>query len=80
MRFLVRCIQPLGRSAETCAEFMVAPLLDPANKGGFHLFGSNAQIAQPTTLHSKEAREFILDWTFGRLDEALKSEKPSASR
>ena len=36
-RCAVRCLQPLGISPATCAEYMVASLLDPARGTGFHV-------------------------------------------
>ncbi|CAM9621652.1 unnamed protein product [Heterosigma akashiwo] len=58
LRFPIRCLQPLGRSIHTCAEYLVEPLLNPATPPGFAARGDKAQEVGVTSLH-KEARPFV---------------------
>ena len=58
IRCCIRCLQPLGASPATCAEFMCSALLDPARKGGFHLLSPSAEVALPRPEHNA-ARDFI---------------------
>jgi NAD(P)-dependent dehydrogenase (short-subunit alcohol dehydrogenase family) len=65
IRWLVRAVQPFGKSKEDCAELLSTVLLKPdeQTKGGFYLLDQNGQPAKPTKLH-EEARESI--WTHTR--------------
>ncbi len=60
LRGLVRCLQPLGMSPSTCAEFMCANLFDPESATGFHLMTASAEVAPPRPEH-EQARDIV--WT-----------------
>ena len=62
LRGLVRCIQPLGASPSTCAEFMCASLFDPDMASGFHLRSPKFEAAEPRPEH-EEARELVWEHT-----------------
>lgn len=48
-----------GRSIHECAEYLCDALFDPGLKGGFHLRGSDAQVA---SIHSSQEEAFPIVW------------------
>ena len=73
LRSMVRALQPLGRKASECAEYLLGPtvfalshgdtLLKVKDEGGVYIYGENGQTKDLTKEHGKEAREFIWDHT-----------------
>jgi NAD(P)-dependent dehydrogenase (short-subunit alcohol dehydrogenase family) len=57
-RCAVRCLQPLGISPATCAEYMMAALLDSARGTGFHVVSPKSEVAVAVPEH-EAAREAI---------------------
>ncbi len=76
LRGLVRCLQPLGMSPATCAEFMCANLFDPESATGFYLMTASAEVAAPRPEH-EHAREIVWSHTMDVL--AKLALKPSDS-
>lgn len=74
LRFLVRAIQPLGRSIRDAGELMSEALFSPRYKRGWHLVDQYGEpTARPTDLH-EAAREFVWE----RTKEAILSRAPVA--
>jgi len=73
VRKVVRLLQPLGRKASDCAEFMTCPTVLASDAGealptrpdergeGIYIIGENGEPKKLTSLHSADAREFV--WT-----------------
>jgi NAD(P)-dependent dehydrogenase (short-subunit alcohol dehydrogenase family) len=69
LRSMVRVLQPLGRKASDCAEYLLGPtvfelsngghLLKAKDEGGVYIYGENGQAKGLTKEHGKESREFI---------------------
>ena len=69
LRSMVRVLQPLGRKASDCAEYLLGPtvfnvshgghLFKAKDEGGVYIYGENGQVKGLTKEHGKEAREFI---------------------
>ncbi len=82
LRGLVRCMQPLGRKASDCAEYMIGNTVLAKNTGdplperldgktcGVIIMGENGQSKSLTNMHSEVAREFIWDTTVRVLQKA----------
>lgn len=63
VKWLIRAVQPLGRSMEDCAEVMCRPVFDHrGDKGGFLLMGANGETVNTTKLH-EQAREKVWEHT-----------------
>jgi len=59
VRWLVRALQPLGRSISKCGEYMAGGMLNPEHRGGFRLLDQYGRArASKTTAHD-EARESV---------------------
>mmetsp|Transcript_27588 Transcript_27588/g.39484 ORF Transcript_27588/g.39484 Transcript_27588/m.39484 type:complete len:345 (-) Transcript_27588:152-1186(-) len=83
IRSVVRAIQPLGRSASDCAEYMTCPTVlasdagDPLpsigkgnNEKGIIVMGPNGEPAKLTSMHTTEANNFVWNVTSDVLDRA----------
>lgn len=78
LRTMVRCMQPLGKKASDCAEFMVGPTVlasaydDPlppkSSEHGVIVMGENGQPVPLTSAHSKDA----IDTAWKRTIDVLK--------
>jgi len=81
IRYVVRALQPLGRSPAKCAGFMCAPAFRPAadlwktmslepGQRGVVIMGADGQPGKLTTGHTPEARDFIWNTTARVLKQA----------
>lgn len=59
VRWLVRCLQPLGRSAQRCGEYMVGGMMNPELRGGFHLLDQYGRPRPTVTPLHAEAKEQV---------------------
>eukprot|EP01126_Amoeba_proteus_P010912 TRINITY_DN1430_c0_g1_i5.p1 TRINITY_DN1430_c0_g1~~TRINITY_DN1430_c0_g1_i5.p1 ORF type:complete len:260 (+),score=42.77 TRINITY_DN1430_c0_g1_i5:296-1075(+) len=71
LRGVVRILQPLGKTAQDCAEFMCEALFDPDLQPGFYLRGECGQVVPKTKGHTDEAKEFMWNHTAEVLDRLL---------
>jgi len=69
LRSVVRCMQPFGKKASDCAEYMISPTIlasaygddlpHKANDGGVIIMGDKGQSSPLTKQHTQEAMEFV---------------------
>lgn len=74
LRLLVRLVQPFGRSALDCAEYLLSPTvlaseaggvlpdrpkLSDGSRSGLYIVGANGEAGKLTKEHTPEAREFV---------------------